>query len=236
MINVLCCTQARMDSMRLPGKVMRKICGEPLICHIIDRLKLCKRIDKIVLATSKNKKDDILERTVRKQGIDVFRGPEDDVLGRFYQVVCKYRPKHVVRICADSPLIDPVEIDRIIRHHIKKRADYSFNHIPEMDNSYPDGVGAEVFKGSILEDLARRKTTKAEKEHINEYIWNHLSQFHVETIKAPVDIACPQYRFEVNTEEDLKFIRKIYNKLYRGEYFSTRDVIACLKVKEAKLA
>jgi spore coat polysaccharide biosynthesis protein SpsF len=224
-----------MDSARLPGKVMRKICGEPLIYHIIERLKLCKCINKIILATSNNPKDDILERTVRKHGIDVFRGPEADVLERFYQVVCKYRPKHVVRICADSPLIDPVEIDRIIQHHINRRADYSFNHIPKMDNHYPDGVGAEVFKGSILEDLMKRKTTKAEKEHINGYIWNHSNQFHIETIKAPSDIAYPQYRFEVNTEDDLKFIEKIYKKLYRGEYFSTRDVIEYLQVKKAEL-
>lgn len=237
MIKVLCCIQARVGSQRLPGKVMKKICDKTLIVHIIDRLKLCRKIDKLVLATSRSKIDDILAKAAYQEKIDVFRGSENNVLERFYGVMCEYESRHIVRVCADNPLIDPVEVDKIIVHHIKKRADYSFNHIPAMENNYPDGVGAELFKTSVLKEIAKNKqTTLLEKEHINDYIWNHPEQYHIETIKASKEIAYPQYRFEVNTEEDLKFIRKIYKKLYRGEYFSTRDVIACLEVKEAKLA
>ncbi len=237
MITVLCCIQARMGSERLLGKVMKTICGKPLIVHIIDRLKLCSRIDKIVLATSKGTKNDILEKTARKQGIEVLRGPEHNVLRRFYEVLRVYKPAHVVRVCADNPLIDPVEVDRVIAHHIRKKADYSFNHIPAMGNNYPDGVGAEVFKTSVLEDLVeRKKTSRAEREHINEYIWNHLNQYHVETVKAPLEIAYPQYRLDVNTGEDLKFVRRIYRRLYRGNYFSTRAVIEYLKKEELKVA
>ena len=228
MINVLCCVQARYASKRLPGKVLMKISGKPLIEHIIERLKMCENIDKIVLATSKDKRNDALEKTARKIEVDVFRGPELDVLARFCRVIRKYKPRHVVRICADSPLIDPVEIDKIITRHIRKKADYSFNHIPAMGNNYPDGIGAEVFKSSLLLSIEKKKTTKKEREHVNEFVWNNLKKFHVETLSAPPDIAYPEYRFEVNTKRELDFIRKIYKALYRGGYFSTGDVIKYL--------
>ncbi|MBN2483447.1 MAG: glycosyltransferase family protein [Candidatus Omnitrophica bacterium] len=229
MIKVLGCIQARMGSRRLPGKVLKKISGKSLIVHIIERLRACKTIDRIVLATSKKEEDDLLEKVACKNGIECVRGSEQNVLKRFYDVVCLYWPHHIVRICADSPLIDPLEIDRIVRHHIRRDADYSFNHIPEMNNSYPDGVGAEIFKSNVIANIIRQKTTKAEQEHINEYIWNHLDRFRIETIAAPKSIAYPEYRFEVNTEDDLKFIRKIYNHLYEGKAFNTRSVIEYLK-------
>jgi len=186
-------------------------------------------IDKIVLATSINKSDDILLKVFLKKGINVVRGSENNVLQRFYNVLCKYNPLYTVRVCADNPLIDPVEVDRIIHHHIKKKADYSFNHIPAMRNNYPDGVGAEVFKSSLLREIMNKNTSVAEREHINEYIWNHMDQYYVETLKAPLNIAYPQYRLDVDTYEDLKFIRKIYQKLYKGKYFSTEKVIRLLE-------
>ena len=229
MIKVLGCIQARMGSRRLPGKVLKKISGKPLIEHIIERLKACKTIDLIVLATSKKEDNRPLEKIARKNNIECFRGAEQNVLKRFYDVICLYEPQHVVRICADSPLIDPKEIDRIVRHHICSKADYSFNHIPQMNNNYPDGVGSEIFRSSVIADIIRQRPTKAEQEHINEYIWNHLKKFRVETIMAPKHIAYPEYRFEVNTEDDFKFISKIYRHLYQGKIFNTQAVIGYLR-------
>jgi len=229
MISVLCCIQARCGSKRLPEKVIKKINGEPLITHIIRRLKKCRDVDKIVLATSRSSENDILEKIAVEENIDVSRGPEDDVLERFHDVSEKYGPDHIVRVCADNPLIDPVEVDRIIRHHIARDADYSFNHIPGMGNNYPDGIGAEIFKKHVLEKIKSAATSNEEKEHINEYVWNNMDEFHIETLSAPEEIAYPSYRFDVDTREDLDFIRWIYGNLCREAYPCTGKIIEFLE-------
>lgn len=229
MISVLCCIQARAGSNRLPGKVLKEICGKSIIRHIIERIKYCKNIDKIVLATSKNKENDALEAVARDQNISFFRGSEDDVLSRFIAVIDKFNPRHIVRICADSPLIDPQEIDKIVSHHINTGADYSFNHIPRMNNNYPDGIGAEIFKSNILSELNHKSLSSEEKEHINLFIWNNLEQYKVETLKAPEEIAYSELKFEVNTEKDFLFINKIFENIYKGDVFYTKDIIHYLK-------
>lgn len=229
-MKVLCCIQARVDSQRLPKKVLYEICGVPLISHIIRRLSLCSCIDKIVLATSLHRENDALENIASVEGVDSFRGDEEDVMKRFYQVVGKYDPEHIVRVCADNPLIDPLEVDRIIRHHLKTKADYSFNHTPAMNNNYPDGVGAEIFRSAVIKDLfENKKLNLSEREHINEYIWNNLKEFHIETLKAPLNIADPEVRLDVDVKSDLDFVEDIYQALYKGEYFSTENVLEYIR-------
>ncbi|MBI2251215.1 MAG: spore coat biosynthesis protein F [Armatimonadetes bacterium] len=230
-INVLACIQARMGSKRFPGKVMALISGKPLIAHIIQRLKKSREIEKIVLAASEMKENDILEEIAKKEKIDIFRGRENNVLERFYGVIKKYNPRHIVRICADNPLIDAGEIDKIIHHHIKSKADYSFNHIPAMNNNYPDGLGAEIFKSNIISEIYKKTKIKRHLEHINEYIWDNLKKFHVETLKAPSEIAYPEIKLDVDTKKDLNFIRDIYKNLYKGKYFGGKRIINYLKSK-----
>lgn len=232
MIDVLCCVQARCGSHRLPGKVMKDLCGKPLILHILERLRKCSMVDRIVVATTNDSADTKLARCVSAAGVEVVRGPAQNVLARFNKVLRMFPCRQVVRVCADSPLIDPREVDRIIKHHLASGAEYSFNHIPRLGNGYPDGVGAEVFKSSVLKDVMTKKTTASEKEHVNAYIWNHPDQYRITTIKAPKNISFPQLRFEVNTAEEYRFIKKIYLALYRGRPFSTHDVIVFLRNQE----
>ena len=229
-INVLGVIQARMGSSRLPGKMMLELCGKPLLEHIFDRMKLSKKNDKLILATTDQARDDVLEDLAAKNDIDCFRGSEDDVLDRYVQAMKKYAPEHVVRICADNPLIDPVEVDKIIEHHIKTDADYSFNHIPSMDNEYPDGVGADVFKAKVLETVHQITKIPRHREHIDEYIWDNFDKFKVETLKADKSIARPDIKLDVDTQEDFDFIQSIFVELYpkSGPNISTLDVIALL--------
>jgi len=223
--NTLCCIQARMGSKRLPKKVMADICGKPLIQHLIERLKRCNEFDFIILLTSVNKENDILEDFVKNHlGIKVYRGSEDDVLSRFVYAQKEYNPDHIIRICADSPLTDPVEVDKIIKHHFISGADYSFNNIPALNNNYPDGVGGQIFKSSATIKSGLYGLSADDKEHADNYVLTHPEQFKIETIKAPKEIAYPDIRVDVDTEEDLQYVRKIVAN-FTDNTFNTLDII-----------
>ena len=114
-INYIAVVQARMGSSRLPGKVLKKIEDKTIIEILLHRLSLSNNIDKIILATSTNSENDILFNKVNELGFEVFRGSENDVLSRYYNCVKEYRPKAIVRITGDCPLIDPMIIDDMIQ-------------------------------------------------------------------------------------------------------------------------
>ncbi len=133
--------QARLGSTRLPCKTMLSLHGLP----VIDWAEL---IDEVVVATSHRPENDVLEYHLSRQGVAVFRGPEDDVLERFRLAGAAHGAEQVVRICADNPLIWGPAIDDLIRfwraEHAAGACDYAYNHIPR-GNTYPDGLGAETL-------------------------------------------------------------------------------------------
>ena len=148
-VDVLLIVQARMNSTRLPGKVLKKVGDRSLIEILLTRLSKSKMVDRIVLATSKNKENSPLASTVEKLGFDVFRGSEDDVLNRYYQTAKKYAPKTIVRITGDCPIIDPLIVDKVIYLYQNKCADYASNTNPP---TYPDGLDVEVFSFDMLKE------------------------------------------------------------------------------------
>ena len=147
-VSVLAIVQARMNSTRFPGKVMKEVGGKHLIEILLNRLSKSQKIDKLILATSKSNQDDALAHYVDKLGYEVYRGSEDDVLDRYYQAAKIFKPEIVVRITGDCPLIDPVLVDSIIDKFEVYGADYASNIEPP---TYPDGLDTEVFKFSLLE-------------------------------------------------------------------------------------
>ncbi len=206
--------QARIGSKRLPGKMTLEIAGQPLLKLILCRLKRSKELDKIVLATSVNDENDILDELARKESIECYRGSEEDVLDRFYQVAQRERDfRFIVRVCGDNPLIDPLEIDRLIIFHQAGRYDYSFNHIPYDDNGYPDGVGAEILSKDTLKYIWERADQPHQREHCFDYIWDNVIQFNIGMLKAPESIRRSDVKLDIDTEEDLAFIRNLLNHL-----------------------
>ena len=111
---VLAIIQARTNSTRLPGKVLRTINGKTLLETLLSRLSLSKTIDKIIVAIPENKKDDTLAEKINCLGYQIFRGSENNVLERFYNAARTYPASTIVRITADCPLIDPNIVDKTI--------------------------------------------------------------------------------------------------------------------------
>jgi spore coat polysaccharide biosynthesis protein SpsF len=224
----LAIVQARMGSQRLPGKMMCEIAGEPLLKLIFDRLRRSKGVDKIILATSINHENDSLERLAIKESIQCYRGSEDDVLDRFYQVAQREKDfRLMVRVCGDNPLIDPMEVDRLVRFHQRGEYDYSFNHIPYKDNGYPDGVGAEILSRNMLEYIWEKADQAHQREHCLDYIWDNMSQFNVGILKAPESIRRPDVKLDIDTEADLTFIRDLLGRLSYDQivHLNTKEII-----------
>ena len=222
---LLCIVQARMRSSRLPGKVMKEIMGRPTISYLIERLKLSKTIDKIVVATSVNKENDILCEYLQAQAIDVFRGSEEDVLDRFYQTALKYEPTAIVRITADCPLMDYKVIDKVAEYFFESDFDYVSNLHPRK---YPHGLDVEIFSFSALQKAWQAAKEKTEREHVTPYIVN-AGKFTKGSVVAPKDYS--HERWTLDHEEDFILINNVFKCLYKkGDYFDMEDVLQCKKI------
>lgn len=175
---------------------MRTINDVPMIELLIQRLAKSKRINKIILATSDDPRNEPLANHVRSLGYDVFRGSENDVLDRYYQAAKPYQPDTVVRITGDCPLIDPELVDQVIAAYEDQGVDYLSNTLPP---TYPDGLDTEVFSFRALEQAARQATKPVEREHVTPFIResglyktgnsNHEQDFSQErwTVDEPAD-------------------------------------------------
>ena len=163
-------TQARTGSTRLPGKVLMEVNQTPLLKIHLDRLKKSKNVDKIIVATTDNAEDNIIEKLATEWGYEVFRGSENDVLDRFYKAVKDINPLWVVRVTSDCPLIDPLLVDEVISFVQDSDMEYGSNTLVEL---FPDGQDIEIFKFAILEKAWKYANLLSEREHVTPYIINN---------------------------------------------------------------
>lgn len=224
--------QARMGSTRLNGKTMANIAGRPFIWHVIDRLRHAKKIDEIILATTINKDDDVLEEKAKKWGIKCFRGSSDNVLERFYNAAKKFKCETIIRITADDPFKEPPLIDNMIDYYIKHKNEIEFMS-NDIEPTFPDGFIVEIFPFKTLELAYKNAKTKEEKEHLDEYMLKSRQLRKYNFKKKGKNLS--KLRLTLDTEKDLIFTRKVYEKLYNPRrIFILKDIINLLK-KEPQL-
>lgn len=211
--------QARMNSTRLPGKVLKKIDGIPLIEILLYRLSRSKKLDSIILATSENHENDILVEEVERLGFEVFRGNEDDVLDRYYKAAMNYHPNAVVRITGDCPIIDSDLVDDVIGLFEQNSADFACNTAPP---SYPDGLDVEVFTFGALE-LAQHQANKLfEREHVTPFMRDSKA---FTQANLSNDVNHSNLRWTVDEEEDLEVIANVVRYFSPSRNFSWREVL-----------
>jgi spore coat polysaccharide biosynthesis protein SpsF len=224
---VVAVIQARMGSKRLPGKSIADLAGKPLLWHVLERVKRSQRIDEIVLATTTKPEDDVLAEIGKGCGIGVFRGSENDLVDRYYQAAKAYKADIVVRVCADNPCLEPEEIDRIIEYHLRGESDFSSNTHNINGNGYPDGLGAEVLNFDKLEELWKTTTDPRHREHPHTFIYEHPERYRIGTIPCPSAFRRPDLKLDVNTIDELGFIRTLYEYCYpKNHEFHVMDIIS----------
>ena len=139
--------EARSTSSILKRKHLFKFQNKTLIEILIKRLKKLKKINRIILATTSNKEDDDLVKEAKKQKVLIFRGSENDVLGRIIKTCKKFNVKNICRITGDCPLIDISYIEILINNYLKNDLDYLSNGL-----SLPKGQGGSIFKFDALKN------------------------------------------------------------------------------------
>ena len=214
--------QARMGSTRLPGKVLMKVNGQPLLSYQLSRISKCNLINKIVVATSLNPIDDCIEEICEKINISCFRGEEHDVLSRYYECAKKYKLSTIVRLTGDCPLIDPSIVDQIVMKFKTENVDYCSNTIPPGTSSYPDGSDVEIFSMQALSKAHKECQDKIFREHVTFYMWK-TSKFLTSQMKYKEDIS--NYRITVDYKEDLDVINFIDDFLRQNNEFGSLECI-----------
>lgn len=212
----------RMSSKRLPKKALAMIEDQTLIEHLIDRVKLVKNADDVVVCTSTNPDDKVLTRIAEKKGIKWFRGEEDNVLKRFIDCAEREKLDIVVRVTGDNPLTSPDFIEKAIKHHLKSGAEYT------STTELPQGTKGEVINVSALKrahELAEDPNT----EFMTWYFTENSKFFKMEKVPVDKDMKRPNYRLTVDYPEDLELIREIYRRLYKpGSIIPLKKIIKLL--------
>ncbi len=227
-MTTLAIVQARTSSSRLPGKVLLPIGEKPMVLYQLERLKRCRRLDRLVLATSDHSSDDILAELVSAAGFTVFRGDLHDVLERFRACAAQEQATTVVRLTGDCPLSDPALIDELLEAFAQGDWDYLANCVNEHQLSVPDGFDAEVFYAELLERAARNAQLPSEREHVTPWFrsnsadlrWGHFCH-------QPVR---PYYRVTVDDPADLEVVRAVVKALEPHDpLFGVDAVVAYLE-------
>ena len=224
--------QIRLGSTRLPKKAMLKILDKPIIWHIYNRLKFCKNLDQIVIATGNSENNLEIQDFAKKNNIPIFEGNEIDLVSRLYQTGEKFHASAIVRITGDSPLVDPVIVDQIISTYKKniKKIDIVSNM---RKASFPYGLEVEIFSMESLKKMLVKIKKPEMREWFSLFIEKNPNLFNILNISNPKDLS--KLRWTLDYEEDYKFIKKIYEELYiENEIFLMNDILKLLK-KNPKL-
>ena len=214
--------QAHVGSTRLPGKVMKKIVDKEILIHVYDRCKRAYKIDKLIIATSINKENDIIEEICNKYKIECFRGSENDVLDRYYQCAINHKPNIVVRITSDCPLLEP----KLIDYWIENMERDSVEFVEEEDKLYT-GFGIDIFTMGALTKLKNNSKDPKQKEHVVGYYLEHKNEFSkkIYPLNENLQYIYRPYRLTLDTIEDFNLIKFIYEKFYNNNYVDLKEVI-----------
>jgi spore coat polysaccharide biosynthesis protein SpsF (cytidylyltransferase family) len=220
-LRVVAIIQARMGSSRFPGKVLAEIDGKPILEILISRIKLSKFVEQIVVATTVEKKDDILCDWLSSKGIEYFRGSERDVLDRFWKCAKLYRADVIVRITADDPLKDSKIIDEALG--LLKEFEYIDYVSNTIKPTYPEGLDLEVFRFSALDKANMEASLDSEREHVTPYIWKNMTKFKSLNFEMIPNLS--NWRWTVDKPEDLEFVRSLFSLVENDISIGYQDLI-----------
>ena len=225
---VLIIIQARLNSSRLPNKVLKKIGNDSVIELLVKRLLKSKLIDQVILATTKEKEDDKLIDVFKKLKLSYFRGSTNNVLSRFLKAAKKFKGETIVRITGDCPLIDIRILDKVLLQFKNNNLDYSSNISPP---TFPDGFDVEVFSFKALKKAYENATSKYDKEHVTSFIRNNPKFKKINLINKN-DFS--NIGLTLDNNIDFKTIKNIFDYFYPNIYFSYNQIMN-LKNKKPKL-
>jgi spore coat polysaccharide biosynthesis protein SpsF len=202
--------QARMGSTRFPGKVLKPIAGQPLLWHIVERLKRSQMIDAIAVATTVNPLDDAIVEFGAEHDIIVVRGSEDDVLSRFAKAAEALDADIVVRVSSDAPFIEADFIDHLLTALIEQDGDY----VLLEDGAITAHEGVDPFTRRALDKLMMDARDDAvAREHVTGYFKLHPDFVRIARAPAYPALAREGGRLTIDTPDDHAFAEAVHERL-----------------------
>ncbi len=224
---VIAIIQARIGSRRLPGKILKKICGRTLLEWIYYRLSFCQEIDKIVLSTSDSEENKELLALAGRIGLDSYAGSEIDLVDRIYRTAENFNAQAIVRITGDCPFVDPAVVDSLVRIYRQKAPtiDYVCNVLPP---TFPDGLDVEVISLATLRGLFDEVKDPLYREWITITILENPNKFRIFNVKREPSLAA--IRLTVDYPEDFELTERIIKNLHQeGKVFCLDDILKLFK-------
>jgi spore coat polysaccharide biosynthesis protein SpsF len=215
--------QCRMSSHRFPGKVLAPFLGKPILAHIVDCIKRTKINPSIILATSDEKTDDPLATYGKYLGIEVVRGPRDDVLERFAKTLKKHKCDAFFRICGDSPLLIPLLFNQAMSIYKNGSYDLVTNVFPR---TFPVGMSVELIKTKRFLETKKKIVKKIDREHLTRYFYQNFKDFQIYNMKCDKSINL-NYKLAVDEIKDLKRLESWF--LSKGDQYENLFPMKVLK-------
>ncbi len=201
---------ARLKSTRLPKKLLLKINGREIIRHMIDRLKVSKSLNNIIICTSDNPQDKSLVKIAKEEGIDYFLGDEEDVILRLYNAAKEFKLDYVLNITADCPLVAIEFIDKIVNKYKESNADL----IRCFD--LPHGFYLYGLKIDAMKKVCDIK--KSNETEVWGRYFTDTGLFNVVDLDIPKKYIRKDYRLTLDYPDDFEFFKKIFEYFGKNTY------------------
>ena len=234
-IKVLAIIQARLSSSRLPKKILLEINKKSILEIIYRNLEKINSIDKVIVATSKNKSDKELSLYCKKKNFNFFEGSLKNVLNRFVKIIKIYNPKYIVRVTADCPIIDPKVLDTFIKTLKKNNLDcLFFSHPTSLLSGY------DVYSSNLLLQAFKKSKSKKDEEHVGSfYIKKNLKDFKTLKVVLPKYLRTNKFKLSIDTKNDYLKIKKLFKiyplkKIYIKKIFEILNRNPKLIIKHTK--
>ena len=209
--------QARMESTRLPGKVLLPLSGKPLIRHLLERLSPLP-VKTLKVAISEDARSAILVKKVREWGYTAVPGHASNVYQRFISALGDTDSRAVIRVTADNPLTDPEAIREGVLKLIQEDLDYVW-----MEHC-PKGCGCDIFKTSSFLSFRDKNLTEEEKEHLV-YLFRNKPEWKKAAYVCPFPQEASRLSFTVDTSEDYQAMEKLFSRCGSSRGISLPDLI-----------
>ncbi len=202
-----------MTSRRLPGKVLAEVHGRPMMQYLLERVERCTELDGVLVATSTDPSDDPIDWFCAKRGLDCYRGSLENVAARFDQAAQQHRLDAFVRLCADSPLLDPGLIDQAVAAYRSGGADLVTNVI---GRSFGPGQSVEVISVPVFAQAVPRMASANHREHVTGYFYDHRKDFRIKALRGDHDGG--DVDFAIDTPGDLERFRALVAAMDRPHW------------------
>ena len=215
-----------MGSTRLPGKVLLDVTkGKPVLYYVINQLKHCKSIEKIIVATTTLQEDDKIVQFCIDNKVSYFRGDSKNVLERHYRCAEKFSLSKIIRMPSDKPLLDPEVVDKVVEIFNTNHYDYVTNWSISAP-TFPSGTDVEVVSFDALKKVWEKSTLPSEKEHVTKYIYNHRDDFRIFNVINSENLS--NFRWAVDRIEDLRLVREIVSRIHKSPIL-IKDILELFK-------